>query len=331
MKVLIVANGAETHVGRHLRHAAKELDLSFEFVDLSAAYRGPKLLRALMWRLFGRRPIRLNSFSEGVVAKAKAFGAELVISTGIAPLGASALAAMKANGVKCGNFLTDDPWNPAHVSPWFMTALQHYHQVWTPRLANIVDLRGVGGAEVSYLPFAYAPDVHYPVEPVDHCRSGELLFVGGADKERVEMMRALAAKGVPLALWGGYWDREPDLARFAKGHAGPALVRELVGAATANLCLVRRANRDGHSMRSFELPAMRGAMVVERTAEHEKIFGEEGSVLYAEGADDIARHWQTLIREEEVSKRLGLAVREYVCGGNIHTYSHRLVEMLHTF
>ena len=51
------------------------------------------------------------------------------------------------------------------------------------------------------------------------------------------------------------------------------------GAAKVNLCLVRRAKRDGHVMRSFEIAAVGGCMLAQDTDEHREIFGPEGEAV----------------------------------------------------
>ena len=41
------------------------------------------------------------------------------------------LGAIGRLGIERINFLTDDPWNPAHHAPWFMKALPEYDEVFT--------------------------------------------------------------------------------------------------------------------------------------------------------------------------------------------------------
>src|SRR5207237_9229724 len=115
------------------------------------------------------------------------------------------------------------------------------------------DLRKHGCALVSYLPFAYAPQVHYSEPPhtdeTDGDFSADVAFAGGADPDRVSLVAALIRDGFTVALYGGYWDRYPETRQATRGHAGPQTLRKAIGAAQVALRPVRRANSDGDSMR----------------------------------------------------------------------------------
>jgi hypothetical protein len=83
--------------------------------------------------------------------------------------------------------------------------------------------------------------------------------------------------GPSVKVAGGYWEKYPALRTHALGLKPPEIIHALTAAAKVNLCLVRRANRDGHVMRSFEIAAIGGCMLVEDTEEHRAIFGGDGS------------------------------------------------------
>ena len=83
------------------------------------------------------------------------------------------------------------------------------------------------------------------------------------------------AQWPPVALVGGYWERYPAFRAQALGIKPPEIIRALTASAKVNFCLVRRANRDGHVMRSFEIAATGGCMVAEDTVKHREIFGRK--------------------------------------------------------
>lgn len=328
-KVIMVGNPRETHVGRHLLNAAGAAGVEVEMLDLLEAYAGPRLLKSVFWHLLGKRPMRLERFSAGVLQRCSQMKPDLVLTTGIAPLSMAVVKRLRAMGVSTANFLTDDPWNKHHHTPWFMKALPHYDHVFTPRRANMPELRALIGPQVHYLPFAYAPEIHFPPEPMsDEERArwrSEVLFIGGADEDRASVMRSLQAHGFKLDLWGGYWNRTEGLEEFARGHAGPAEFRKLVVNAAVNLCLVRSANRDGHSMRSLELPAVGGCMVVEDTPEHRDLLGADGDcVRYFQDRHDLASQLRALLAAPSERARLSEAVRVRVREQNRNTYADRL-------
>jgi hypothetical protein len=155
-----------------------------------------------------------------------------------------------------------------------------------------------------------------------------VLFVGGADADRLPYTRALTEGGLSLDLYGSLWDRYPEFRPLCRGHADLALQRRLTPAAKMVLCLVRRANRDGHSMRSFEVPAMAGCMLLEDTPEHREIFGPDGEcVTYFGSVAEMVSRARWLSEHPAERARLARAAHARVTGG-ANTYANRLLEML---
>jgi hypothetical protein len=246
--ILIVGNPGEVHVGRHLLRAASDAGVRATLCDTTVAYAGSTVRRAYHWRLRGHRPANIAIFSKQVVAECRERQPSIVIATGLAPVDAEALLAIRDMGIQCVNFLTDDPWNEAHYARWFMEAVTEYDAVFTPRTANVSDLRALGCRQVAFLPFAYAPDVHFsdpPATPSERLQfDSDVVFVGGADRDRVDWMAPLISAGFRVALYGGYWEKHSQTRGAARGMADAATVRKAIGGGATTLCLVRRANRD---------------------------------------------------------------------------------------
>jgi spore maturation protein CgeB len=173
--------------------------------------------------------------------------------------------------------------------------------------------------------------VHFPQPPAgpDAARfAADVVFVGGADRDRVPVMSALSRAGFRLALWGGYWQRHRETRPHARGHADPPTVRQAIAGARVGLCLVRRANRDGHAMRSYEVPAMGGCMLVEDTDEHRAIFGEDGqAVVYFQSLESIIDRLRWLLAHDAERQRLAMAAHRLIVDGH-NTYGDRLRVML---
>jgi spore maturation protein CgeB len=253
---------------------------------------------------------------------------DVLVALGTAALTRPALQRLASAGTVCMTFCSDDPFNKTQRADWHLAALPVYSVVFTPRRANIADLRALGCADVRYLPFGYDETLFAPYagEPA----GGELdvLFVGGADADRVEFMREFLRSGLKVGLVGGYWARFPETAPYALGHKTPAELCMLSAEAKVNLCLVRRANRDGHVMRTFEIAAVGGCMLAEDTEEHREIFGPEGeAVLYFRSAAEASMKTGSLLRNPEQRLRMAECVRVRV-GGAENTYRARLATML---
>ncbi len=231
--------------------------------------------------------------------------------------------------IACINYSTDDPWNPKLMAAWYLRALPAYSVVFTPRRANINDFRALGCTDVRYLPFGYDDTLFAPPDvSVEATASHDVLFVGGADHDRITFVAAFTQCGPPVTLVGNYWDRHPATRSRALGNRSPAEIRALTAAAKVNLCLVRRANRDDNVMRTFEIGAIGGCTIAEDTPGHREIFGADGeAVHYFRTPQEAARLANSLLLDVRERERLAAAIRARIAGGG-HTYRDRLVTML---
>ena len=326
-RLAIVGAFDGTHVGASLGRAAVRRHMTLTRFDTAGAMRATRLRRAALWHFAGHRPARLAAFSAEVVAGCAETPPSLLIATGTAPLTRPALRRLRDIGVVCVNYSTDDPWNKAMRASWHLRALPEYDAVFSTRSANLDCFRKIGCADVRYLPFGYDEELFAPPEPHPP-PSYDVLFVGGADPDRISFMTRFLRSGLSVALVGGYWQNCPATRPFALGFQPPGTVARLTAASRINLCLVRRANRDGHVMRSFEIAALGGVMLAEDTAEHRQIFGPDGeAVAYFRMPEDAAHRARALLADEAERARLSAAVRQRIVAGG-HTYRDRLDAIL---
>jgi spore maturation protein CgeB len=329
-RILIVGGVGGSNVGESLLRAAKRRGHDSELLDSASAYSAARIARSFYWYFRGRRPARLDSFGESLIERCDAFRPDVVITTGLAPVLDTVLSALRERKLRLLNFLTDDPWNRAHRAGWFLQALPQYDIVFSPRRANISDLKAAGCMHVHFLPFGHDPDLFFRPNDIDRdaLMASEVVFAGGADEDRVPYMRALYDSGLKLALYGDYWRRHRATRSFARGQADLPTLRRAIASAKVGLCLVRRANRDGNCMRTFEVPAIGTCMLTEDTAEHREIFGEEGeAVLYFHNIETMIAKAKLLCGDSTLRNRLAeRAQRTVVHGG--HDYADRLEYML---
>ena len=329
--LLLVGNQGGTNIGWSLYHASANLGIAAQFADALQAAAAPAWKRRIAWRLLGHRPARLATFSADVLALCKKLRPTNLLATGFAPITRGTLHAIGNLGIHRLNYLTDDPWNPSFRARWFLEALPLYDTVFSTRRANIPDLENLGCRAVRYLPFGFDPELCYP-PLADAAESNRLavdiLFVGGADRDRAPFIAALAAAGFSIALYGAGWRRFPETKPHYRGYADPHILRQATAAAKIALCLVRRANRDGHVMRTFEIPAIGACMLVEDTAEHREIFSAEGeSVLYFRAIPEMIDKARWLLAHPAERQKLAATAHTRIMAGR-HTYEHRLAAML---
>jgi spore maturation protein CgeB len=328
MRLTIIGGTHPTAVGQSLMSAAMERPgLQASFVNGDRAYGGPKLWQSLLWRLCHKRPARLSQFNREVLRRCRDGRSEVLICAGNMPLSKETLNALRQSGVRLGLYSTDDPWNLAHRTERFLGTLPSYDVVFTTRRANVQEFRDTGVKRVDYLPFGYDGRYFYPTdpEPGEEC---DLFFAGGADDDRMPLVEAIMKAGMRLNLYGGVWQRWKETRPVYRGYAEPTKLSAKIAAARVCLCLVRRANRDGTSMRSFELPAAGACMVVEDTQEHRELFGPDSeAVAYFESPQTLVLRMQELLANE--GQRIEMKERSHqlmVAGG--HRYEDRLEAMI---
>jgi hypothetical protein len=325
-RVVFIAYDAEGHVGRHLTEAAGKLRIPFRVISPTLAFQAPWLVSKLNWHLRGHRPTRLEQFGQRAVELCTSFQATHVVATGIAPLPAPAIRALRKAGMRIVNWLTDDPWNAAHRAPWFLDTIREYDAVFTPRSTIVDDLRGAGARRVEPMPFAYCSVCHFAARKF-HERAA-VSFVGGADADRLRYIKTLVQAGIGLELYGGYWQRQRALRQSARGFVDMAGYRAVVAGTAVSLCLVREANRDAHVMRSYELPAMRACILAQDTPDHRELYGpDRETVHYFTGIDDIAQAARALLHDAGERHRLSVAVHSRVVRPE-NSYYARLERLL---
>jgi spore maturation protein CgeB len=329
MRVLIVGNPLEYHVGAHFLAAARSLQWHAEIVDLRHAKSSNVWVNRICHHLLNKYPAHLHAFGRSIVKRCRDTRPDFVLATGLAPLPFQALREIRAMDIKMVNFLTDDPWNPSNSAGFFWPCLREYDLIANPRQANLAELRLHGCRRVEYLPFGYNPDYHFiesnPTRDEITKFSCDVAILGAADSDRVPLARGLAAAKMNLALYGGYWDRYSDLKKFYRGNVFGRDSRLAVNLASSHVCMGRKANRDGHAMRSIELPAMGACLLVEETEEHRMLYHEGQHPLpYWQDVASLVAQARTVVNNSALSQKLRDSSYQHIVINGRHAYADRL-------
>lgn len=332
-RVLIVGGSGDDAVGTMFFRAAERCGLPVELVD-SRVDLTQSLFDRVAFRLRNRRHPGEAAFNQRVLSAALRFKPTLLLVTGLMPVRASALEEMRHLDVATVNYMTDDPFNPRHRSPTALRSIPSFDLYVSLKPAVDDDLRRAGARRICRSWFAYDPAVHFrePAPSAEARRwSADVSFIGGADRDRASLLAPardwLRQHGKSFAVFGGMWHRFPEYAACYRGFANGPHYRYALAGAGVVLCPVRRANRDWHSMRTFEAPAAGAFMLVERTPDHLDLFEEERHAAFFEGPDELRDKTDFYLDRDDARRRMAAAAHARITGGG-HTYSDRLKQIL---
>ncbi len=334
-RVLLVGNATFFHVGACFQRALAELGHPHALVDESAGAMPPGTPWAVgaAARLVGYRAWLRRRLNGTILETARAFKPDVVIVLGGSYMIPAVLTRLKAEtGATLVCYALDDPFNPAHRTRRFIDGIPRYDLYATVRRSNLADLAAAGARRTVQIMCGYDPSIHFPESPATPEERGgfgaDVVFAGGADRDRYPLLRRLAAEpGIRLRLYGGYWDRDPVLRPLHRGFAYGRDYRLAVGGAKIALCLVRKANRDGHVMRTFEIPAMGGFLLADRTEEHRETYAEDREAVFYADETELLDKLRFYLGNDDARMKIAEAGRARITSG-ANTWKDRVVELL---
>jgi hypothetical protein len=285
-----------------------------------------------IYRLLGRRPVTAWPLNARLLQTASEYRPDVVIVSKGAYVFPRTIRQLKALGTRVVNYATDDPFNGRNADGWLRAAIPEYDLYACTKRAIMTDVRGAGGQRTAFVRFGYNPNLHFPDHGASDAEAGEhasdVVFVGVADACRLSYLNALLSiPGLRLALYGPNWDRQPErYRRLARGSATGRRYRLALGGAKIALGLLRAANRDQHTMRTFEIPACGAFLCAQRTDEHEEIFRDGVEAVFFDDPDDLKNLVTRYLTDDDARARIAAAGFNAVTRGG-HTYADRIVEM----
>jgi spore maturation protein CgeB len=237
-----------------------------------------------------------------------------------------------ARGGRIATYLCDDPFAPAYAATRWKNSLRHYDVVFATKRNIMADVRGAQVADLRFTWFAFDPTLHRTLGEIgalDARWRSDIAFAGGSDRDRVPIFEALR-KSMPeceLSLYSSTWSRSRVLRACARpGAYGLDYCRAMLGARICP-CLVRRINRDGHVMRTFELLAMGCFMLAERTEEHQELMEDGTHCIMWGSVEELVDKCRWHLDRPKECERIAAAGCSLIRSGH-HTYADRALEVL---
>ena len=306
-----------------------EHDLQVAYSSPAAAY-SPSMqhLRGkLFYRLADRRSWEWWGFQRQLLGQIRRERPRLVLVTGILPLSAAVFQAVKACGGRIVNYLTDDPWNPIHRRRCFLGNLPWYNHIFSTKQALRQRLQAAGVTSTSWLPFAYDPDLHQTPTHVSTDPS-DVLFIGTGARERLPWLEALAdIPGLKRQLHGNNWAGIST----PGWEQGRALVGDpycqAIAAAGVVLGLLRQANGDLSTDRSYEIGAIGGCGLYQDTLEHRALLSGYPEAGFFRTPAELRERAKALLANPPLQTELR-ALGAKAIRRPEHTYAARLRSIL---
>ena len=333
--------------------ALERLDHQVCGVNTVEPWRQATWLQRQLQRRYHRGSV-VTAINDAVLTAAREFRPDMVWADKQEFLGVDTLQALRKLGARLVGF-TPDPYFTLSWkrTPLMDAAIREFDVLVYCKSYEQTAYQALGKRTI-YMPLGYCDQTHRPLPSADSRWACALGFLGSWEPRRELLLRAVAAAGGNLKIWGGYWDFLKDgrwtlrrylILRQLAGqdrftiHQDPVITPCLQGdevynddyaralsGARIGLGFLRKVCPDQHTTRTFEIPACGSMLLADRTDEHREFF-EEGREADFFGDEremlDKVDFYQT---HEEVRMKVAAAGRQRCIDGR-YAYVHRLADV----
>jgi hypothetical protein len=214
---------------------------------------------------------------------------------------------LRQHAPKIVSYSIDDPLGPRDGPRFkaYRKSLPDYDLNAVVRNENVAEAYALGAVDVLRV-YRSADEVsHAPrkLSEIDHkAWDSDVLFLGTWFPERGPFLLDLIKRGVPLTIRGSGWQKAPEWPELKAYWRGSSIMGDdyakAIQCAKVNLGMVSKANRDLHTTRSLEIPALGGLLCAERTIEHTQMYEEGKEALFWDNAEECALICQLALEDE---------------------------------
>ena len=141
--------------------------------------------------------------------------------------------------------------------------------------------------------------------------SSEVLFLGTFMPERGSFLLDLINLGLPLTIRGSNWHKAREWPKLKRYWAGSSIsgddYAKAIQCAKVNLGMLSKGNRDMHTTRSLEIPALGGLFCAERTEEHSAMYIEGEEALFWSDAKECVAMCNFALSNDDDRKKIANA------------------------
>ena len=329
MRVLYL--GPDSGTSRHRARAFERLGHQVRVLDPRKLLPSSSLVDRIEWQL---HPAPLSAWVRHAMRRELAgLRFDLAFADGGALIGPGTVSDLRQHCARVVNFNHDDPFGPRDGVRFasYRLAVPQYDLLVVVRSENVAEARAHGARRVLYT-YRTADEVEHAPRELDAALAGgwssQVAFVGTWMPERGPFLADLMQRGVPVAIFGGGWHKAPEWPRLRAAHRAAHLEGQDYGLAVQcakiNLGLLSSGNRDLHTTRSLEIPALGSVFCAQRTSEHETLYRDGEEAVFWNTTEECARLCLELLEDSARRERIAQAGRAR-CLSNGH-FSERLLQ-----
>lgn len=265
----------------------------------------------ILWRFF--RKVAVSIASRHFIKAACSFQPDLIIVVSGNLISSPALQTIRQKTrATLFHFYGEDFFNLLNTTSTLRESAYFYDHLFTTKTFNLPELAEIGLNRVSFIPHGYRPNCHFPVSisEDDHIEYGsDLAFVGTWEAERASTLAQL--QGFDLRIWGGQWYKTKKDSRLREAVQNREVYCEemsrVLNASKVCLAFLRKANRDRHTSRTFEIPACGGFQLSERSDEVLDFFEEGKEIECFSSVDELKDKAAYYLNHETERQRIAKA------------------------
>lgn len=231
----------------------------------------------------------------------------------------STIVKLKNQGAVVTEYFNDDAFSQTQAKGlhWkFRHALPAYdgHFVWRSR--DIAIYRAKGAAYVEHSPPYYDPKRVYLLGDLTTAPNflADAAFIGHWEGDwRVDCLDALSSNGFTIILKGGCGGWEPAISGRKIEYLAPVLhadddeYRHVYANVVAGVCFFSKLNNDQWTRRAFEIVALGGVLVCERTEEAQSYFKDREEAFFFSTIEELVSIVRQLKQSPEIRQRVRAA------------------------
>ena len=230
--------------------------------------------------------------------------------------GANLVHHSKNFGAKTVVINVDDPFGFRDRLSWlqYRKNVKEYDLVVVFREPNVEEAKAYGAKAVQRVRFSADEIAHaaLPLTPKEVAKySTDILFIGTWMVGRGKFMLDLRTAGLKIAIIGDRWQKAPEWPEIMTAWRAPGVYGNEYAAyiQCSKICigLLSEQNRDLHTTRSAEIPAIGSLLCARRTTEHVEFYEDGVEAVFWEDSAECARRCQELLASPESIARIAAA------------------------